>query len=124
MEKTEVRRCADCGCQINGRKNRRFCSDSCRVNYHNTLAQAEKPLIRKVNKILKNNRTILEHRFNSGLKQVSRHELEMLGYLFAWHTGCFNGDCRMQQVYEYTLCQLEPEVYEIRFQELFLHPVP
>src|SRR5574344_513825 len=60
-------RCAECGGRINGRSDKRFCSDECRVAFNNRLYREKNREIVRINKILKNNYSILQsllHSFN------------------------------------------------------------
>jgi predicted nucleic acid-binding Zn ribbon protein len=109
------RHCPDCGIPVSGRKDRRFCSDACRTNYHNLRLRNKLPLVRKVNTILLRNRNILESFCNQGKTILSRYELEASGYILFWHTakGNSSGIPLVSLVYDYSLEELTDNRFEI-----------
>ena len=55
MEKS----CLECGEKVNGRADKKFCSDYCRNSYNNKLDVEDKNLVRNINNRLKKNYKIL-----------------------------------------------------------------
>ena len=53
LQKTEIRRemkgrkCPVCGKEVNGRSDKRFCSDECRIFYNNSLGRTRRARNRK-----------------------------------------------------------------------------
>ena len=70
-----------------GRPDRRFCSEGCRVNYHNRQKAYENAEINKINNILKHNRRTLKKILGdeSG-KIVTREKLLKSGFEFDYYT--------------------------------------
>ena len=66
----EDRKCLECSRTIYGRKDKKFCDDSCRNNYNNHQNRENTNIIRKINRILKKNRQVLEE--VSGLTDEKR----------------------------------------------------
>lgn len=90
MAKTEPKRtCAQCGTQIYGRSDKRYCSDYCRNTAHNLENRDVTNYQRKVNNILRKNRRILAS-FNPGGKaKVQRTVLMEEGFNFAYFTNIY-----------------------------------
>jgi len=54
------RLCLHCEKELIGRADKKFCDRQCRNDYNNTQNSASNNYIRKVNRIIKNNRNVLE----------------------------------------------------------------
>ncbi len=80
------RLCLDCGKAVKGRTDKKFCDDSCRNNYNNHLKIDDGFLLKKINAILKKNRTILLTLNPEGKIKVSRKKLLTAGFNFEFHT--------------------------------------
>ncbi len=52
--------CKECGEEIKGRSDKKFCDDSCRNNYNNKLNSDSNNFVRNINNILRKNRRILK----------------------------------------------------------------
>ena len=81
-----VKKCNECGEAMNGRSDKRFCSDLCRNVYHNRerISQTEK--IREVNIILSRNRRILKHCLEGRSSKVPVSYLYKCGFDFNYFT--------------------------------------
>lgn len=99
------RKCLDCGNPVIGRVDRKFCSDACRINYNNLKSREANPFIRQINRVLKENRNVLEYLHRQGVMEITAAGLEMNGYRLFWNTGEVknNADPRVLRVYEYGL---------------------
>ena len=86
MQVLKARHCLDCNQELSGRSDKKFCSDQCRINFHNVLAQKTNKSIRKINKILLHNRKILRENIVNEQKQISMAELTDQGFNFKYHT--------------------------------------
>lgn len=70
-----------------GRPDRRFCSVSCRIDFHNEQKIAAHHEIRQIELALKKNRKILKKYFIPGKdKPVGREILLKAGFEFSYHT--------------------------------------
>ncbi|HEU4718113.1 MAG TPA: hypothetical protein VFU15_09775 [Bacteroidia bacterium] len=78
--------CADCGEELNGRADKKFCSDQCRNNFNNRLNSDNNSLIRNINNILKRNRRILSELAPSGKATLHRDRLSDKGFRFGYST--------------------------------------
>lgn len=81
--------CVECGEQIIGRADKKFCSDQCRVSFNNKARSEKSNYVRNVNNILGKNRRILEQLNPTGKTKVSRSKLSLLGFDFTYHTDIY-----------------------------------
>lgn len=82
----ELRKCLDCGEELRGRADKKFCSDQCRNNYNNRLNRDDTTIIRRVNQVLKNNYRILCSFNTSGKTTLHRDRLTSAGFNFKYFT--------------------------------------
>ncbi|HKK77663.1 MAG TPA: hypothetical protein VJ953_21470 [Saprospiraceae bacterium] len=80
------RTCITCQSRLRGRSDQRFCSDYCRNRYHNLQKRKEHSFFRKVNQILRRNRTILHQLASNYRIRVSAQELQAFGFHFDYCT--------------------------------------
>lgn len=57
---SEKKKCLECGNELMGRIDKKFCSDGCRNAYHNKVNPATKNLIRNINNRLRKNYKVLD----------------------------------------------------------------
>ncbi|MGK7393989.1 MAG: hypothetical protein ACNS62_05435 [Candidatus Cyclobacteriaceae bacterium M3_2C_046] len=81
--------CLECGCQIWGRSDKKFCGDQCRTTYNNRQNNESNQLVRKINYTLKKNRKILATLKPYGKSKIPRRRLIDLGFDFNYHTNIF-----------------------------------
>lgn len=83
--------CLDCGLKLTGRVDKKFCDDHCRSNYNNILNKDRHSIFKTINRILKNNATVLG-RFNKhGLNELHRSILIAAGFNFTYFTHQLSG---------------------------------
>ena len=80
------KRCPVCQERILGRKDKKFCSDQCRVTHYNNLNSDTSKFMRNVTNILKKNRRILESLNPNDKAKVSKTELLDEGFKFNYFT--------------------------------------
>ena len=83
---TKHRLCLDCKEIIVGRSDKKFCSDQCRINYHNVKSQKQNKTFRKINSILAKNRSLLKEMSDILMADISKADLLERGYNFKYHT--------------------------------------
>lgn len=86
--KTKTNLCLECREVIQGRADKKYCSDSCRVAHHNQRRVQESRPLRAVNLILSRNRSILLHFLDESQREVemqSQH-LSLKGFDFSFWT--------------------------------------
>lgn len=109
MEKT----CPNCGNEIVGRIDKRFCDDQCRSSYYNKANRDSTNAVRKINNILRKNRRILEGLNPEGKAVVSKQELTSEGFSFNYFTNIYTTKTGKEYrfVYEHGYVELEKEKY-------------
>lgn len=85
----EAKTCIECGTQIFGRFDKKFCSDQCRNAYNNKLNSDANNYIRNVNNILRKNRRILTKLNPNGKTKLHRDKLAEKGFDFNYHTNTY-----------------------------------
>lgn len=83
---SELKSCAECGEEIKGRADKRFCDDACRNSYNYSQNKAASNYVRNVTNILKRNRKILADLNPSGKTKTHRDKLSEKGFNFTYHT--------------------------------------
>lgn len=83
------RTCLECGDQMLGRMDKKFCGDSCRNSYNNRLNKDSKNLVRNVNNRLRKNYRILEALNPAQKTKVTRSKLIAQGFDFNYITSIY-----------------------------------
>jgi hypothetical protein len=83
------RKCLQCGEELFGRVDKKFCTDQCRNSYNNRTLKEENNYIRSVNSILRKNRRILAKLNPKGKAKVHRDDLLKKGFNFSYHTDLY-----------------------------------
>jgi hypothetical protein len=78
--------CPECGTNILGRIDKKFCSDMCRNTYNNKLKAENVNAIRNINNVLKKNRKILEELCPDEKFKTQRSNLLKKGFDFTYQT--------------------------------------
>ncbi len=82
-------KCLVCGTVIVGRRDKKFCTDSCRSIHHQEQKKDEPDFIKNINKTLKKNRNILSTFNPEGKKTISKASLINAGFDFKYSTNHF-----------------------------------
>ena len=83
------RKCLECGEPLRGRADQKFCNDLCRNSYNNKKRSISTNFIRKINRILKTNHSILEELNPKGKTTKFRGVLERQGFNFNYFTSIY-----------------------------------
>lgn len=79
--------CKECGEEIKGRSDKKFCDDSCRNNHNNKMNSDGNNLVRNINNILRKNRRILKQLLKrEELLKISKQKLIDQQFNFAYFT--------------------------------------
>ena len=89
MAKKAEKACLECGEEIKGRADKKFCSDQCRVTYNNKLNSDNTNYVRSVNSTLRKNRRILMELNPQGKRKISRDKVAQAGFNFTYHTDIY-----------------------------------
>ncbi len=82
----EKRLCPECGDEIKGRIDKKFCSDMCRNAFNNKVNSDSNNFVRNINNILRKNRRILEETLVGDKIRVHRQKLIDKGFNFKFIT--------------------------------------
>lgn len=80
------KQCPECGEQIKGRADKKFCSDLCRNAYNNKLNSDTNNYVRNVNNILRKNRRILQELIPEQTAKATKTKLLHKGFNFQYYT--------------------------------------
>jgi hypothetical protein len=78
--------CLECGGKLMGRRDKKFCSDQCRVSHYNKLNSDTSKFMRNITNILRKNRRILEQLNPYEKTKVTRTQLLDEGFKFNYFT--------------------------------------
>lgn len=84
-----VKTCLVCGRTIQGRSDKKFCTDYCRNTHNNRLNESDRSYMRQINKALAKNRRILAsllNTTNSATTRTTRDNLLLRGFHFSFTT--------------------------------------
>ncbi|SNR50917.1 hypothetical protein [Lutibacter flavus] len=85
MKKT----CLECGEELVGRVDKKFCSDYCRNSYNNKVNKGSKNLIRNINNRLRKNHKLLCDLNTTGKTKVTRTKLLDGNFDFSFFTSIY-----------------------------------
>lgn len=85
----KTKKCLDCGEELIGRSDKKFCNDLCRNSYNNKLNQDKNNLVRNINNILRRNRRILAELTPQGKAKVPKEKLILKGFNFNFYTSTY-----------------------------------
>ena len=78
--------CKQCNGEIKGRSDKLFCSNECRNQYHNFDLAEKEADVKRINSILRRNRTILKKLNPTGKTTVRIEYLTIQGFDFSYFT--------------------------------------
>jgi hypothetical protein len=81
--------CKECGEELIGRADKKFCSDQCRNAFNNRNKQGYNAFIREINSKLRKNRRVLATFNPSGKTKVHRDKLIRAGLDFNYYTNTY-----------------------------------
>ena len=82
--------CLECGVEIRGRADKKFCSDHCRNAYNNKLNRDSKNLVRVINNRLRKNYRILNSfPLKEGKTSTTKTKLMDKGFDFEYFTNLY-----------------------------------
>ena len=99
MASNPTKTCLECGVKLQGRADKKFCSDQCRISYNNKLNSDSTNYVRNVTNTLRRNRRILQELNPTGKTRVSRDKLLDKGFDFNYLTSLYT--TREGAVYRY-----------------------
>lgn len=88
--------CLACGVHIQGRRDKKFCSDQCRSSHYNRMHFENAVFIKRIDRQLKKNWRILHELNPTGTRKVREDDLRLNGFDFKYFTSIHrthNGTC-------------------------------
>lgn len=109
--------CLFCGASLSGRKDKKFCDDNCRNNYHYNLNKDSRLLVNNVNETLMRNRSVLMSLCKKSKIMVKKQKLKEMGFDFNYITALYptkgNGCYRL--VYDYAYKVVVEDVVVVKY---------
>ncbi|HBW85193.1 MAG: hypothetical protein ACKO2O_00455 [Crocinitomicaceae bacterium] len=107
------RNCQECGHKLRGRKDQKFCSDSCRNSFNNKKNEDANASVRRINAILRKNRRILAAMNPNGKITVDGISLAEMGFNFHYFTNIYKTQKGAQYYfcYDYGYIKMENDQY-------------
>lgn len=84
-----IKSCVECGRDLFGRSDKKFCSDACRSAYNNKSLSGNNKYLRKINRKLRKNRSILEALNPDGKVKTHQDRLLKEGFDFDYFTNVY-----------------------------------
>lgn len=121
----EERKCQECGTEIYGRIDKKFCSDQCRNTFNNRTHAIANSYIRKVNYTIRKNRKIMEDLLISSDKdaiKIKKSKLFDLGFSFEYYTNIYKTKTGNYYYfcYEYGFMKIDEEYFTVVKREEYL----
>ena len=116
--------CLACGEIINGRSDKKFCSDQCRNAYNNELNSDANNYVRVINNALRKNRRVLSEVLGENDKiKISKEKLNSKGFSFNFYTSMFQSKTGNTYYfcYEYGYMILEADFVLVVMRKEFLN---
>ncbi|CAM3093414.1 hypothetical protein DRF59_13965 [Chryseobacterium flavum] len=103
--------CLECGENIIGRSDKKFCNDACRNAYNNKQNKDSNNLMRNINNKLRKNYRILVEINTDGKTKIAKSKLDSLGFDFDYFTNLkvYKNGSEYKFVYDYGYKLLEDD---------------
>ncbi len=114
--------CLECGREVRGRVDKKYCSDQCRTTYNNKLNSDGSNLMRNINNILRRNRRILASLNPDGKKKISKSRLLESGLKMNYFTNEFitTSGKVYRYCYEYGYTQIDEHTYYLVMRQDYI----
>ena len=111
----ENRKCPECGFDLIGRSDKKFCSDQCRNTFNNRSKKDSNNYVRQINALLRKNRRILEELNPNGKSKANQSTLTQKGFNFDYYTNTYSTKAGKTYYfcYEYGYLPLEDGYYAL-----------
>ena len=109
----ETRTCLECNEPLKGRADQKYCNDLCRNAYNNKKLSGATNFMRKINRILKKNHSILEELNPEEKTTTFKGTLEKRGFNFNYYTNIYT--TKTDRVYYFVYDQGYSELENLKF---------
>lgn len=111
--------CLECGKELYGRTDKKFCNTSCKNRYHNRTTEDKRKMVQRMMTDLSSNYAILERLLNTGIKVVSLCDAEAMGF----RTSIITGFSRTRghnefRCFDIRYCQSPTRIFNIKRLDL------
>lgn len=112
--------CLECGTPFHGRRDKHFCSLSCKNAWHNREQQARRHRRSKILAALSGNYSILEALLKEAQTSASLEELVSLGFNPVYVTGHRRGHFRHDEYacFDIWFCRSDTRIFNVRRKEV------
>jgi predicted nucleic acid-binding Zn ribbon protein len=116
-------KCPECGYEITGRSDKKFCSDQCRNTFNNRFKKDTNNYVRKVNSILRKNRRILTELNPTGKSKIHKKKLIEKGFDFDYFTNIYRTKTGnvYRFCYEQGFLALEDEMFALVVRQEYMN---
>lgn len=106
-------KCKECGDALNGRIDKKYCSDYCRNTYNNRVNKDAKNLIRNTNNRLRKNYNVLTELNTTGKTKTTRSKLISRNFDFNYFTQIYTTKTGniYYYIYDQGYLELDNEIY-------------
>lgn len=105
-----TKNCINCGKPFEGRINKKFCSQKCKNEHHNTIYRDQNKILAEIDKIMHRNRSVLKDMYNVHRSSpIKIQVLKARGFNPNYHTHIFSSSVGGK----YTM------IYDIGYKNLF-----
>ncbi|MCQ2141304.1 MAG: hypothetical protein MJY83_03035 [Bacteroidales bacterium] len=116
---THERRCLECGDELEGRADMKFCSSECKNKYNNRRSHRRRATRYKVNSILEKNHEVLESLLRLGVHSMDLVSLSRMGYNIMYHTASTRARSHAELwCYDIKFCLSENRIFKLEKVEL------
>jgi len=103
----QTKKCVQCGKQLTGRIDKKFCGDYCRNTFNNQNKRADEKYIQEVNRIIRKNRKILKSLCPIGKATVRKEVLDTMAYDYRYFSTIYKSGKQVYYVcYDYAFSPL------------------
>ena len=110
-----MKNCLECGDELFGRVDKKYCNDQCRNSYNNRLNGVDDDYVRKVNGTLRKNRKVLMALNPKGTTKVDKEKLLKAGFDFGYFTNTYTtkDNRTYYYCYDYGYIEIEDQLYAL-----------
>jgi hypothetical protein len=105
--------CPECGDSVQGRIDKKFCSDMCRNSHNNRIKGSRSIYYRDVNSSLRKNYRILEELIPEETAKASKAKMLQKGFNFSYYTNVYTTrkGANYYYCYEYGYLPIDNDYY-------------
>ncbi|MCQ2139837.1 MAG: hypothetical protein MJZ09_05640 [Bacteroidales bacterium] len=119
IKESHERRCLECGDELDGRADMKFCSCECKNRYNNRRSHRQRATRNKINSILEKNHDILDGLLRMGVRSLDLVSLTRMGYVMMYNTASTRTRGRAELwCYDIRFCLSETRIFNIERVEL------